>query len=49
MFLMFTIATAQRMIWGQFQDQRPTRLVEVISEHCRLAISNEETILQTQQ
>jgi len=41
-------ATAQRVVWGQFQEHRPARLVEAISERCRLAVSNEETISQTQ-
>lgn len=42
------VATAQRIIWGQFQEHRPTRLVAAISERCRLAVSDdEETILQT--
>jgi hypothetical protein len=42
------VATAQRVIWGQFQEHRPARLVEAISERCRLAVSDEETISQTQ-
>ena len=42
------VATAQRVVWGQFQEHRPARLVEAISERCRLAVSNEETISQTQ-
>jgi hypothetical protein len=41
------VATAQRIIWGQFQEHRPARLVEAISERCRLAVSDEETISQT--
>jgi hypothetical protein len=41
------VATAQRMIWTQFQEQRPERLVAAISERCRLAVSDEETISQT--
>lgn len=40
-------ATAQRVIWGQFQEHRPERLVAAISERCRLAVSDEETISQT--
>jgi hypothetical protein len=43
------VATAQRVIWGQFQEHRPARLVEAISERCRLAVSDEETISQTQE
>ena len=42
------VATAQRIIWGQFQEHRPSRLVEAISERCRLAVADEETISQTQ-
>ena len=42
------VATAQKIIWGQFQEHRPARLVDAISERCRLAVSNEETISQTQ-
>jgi hypothetical protein len=41
------VATAQRVIWGQFQEQRPERLVKAISERCRLAVADEETISQT--
>jgi len=41
------VATAQRVIWGQFQEHRPARLVAAISERCRLAVSDEETISQT--
>jgi hypothetical protein len=42
------VATAQRVIWGQFHEHRPARLVAAISERCRLAVSDEETISQTQ-
>jgi hypothetical protein len=42
------VATAQRMIWGQFQEHRPERLVEAISERCRMAVSGEEEITQRQ-
>jgi hypothetical protein len=42
------VATAQKIIWGQFQEHRPARLVDAISERCRLAVSNEEMISQTQ-
>ncbi|HXI72026.1 MAG TPA: hypothetical protein VNN22_16845 [Verrucomicrobiae bacterium] len=42
------VATAQRIIWGQFHEHRPARLVEAISECCRLAVTDEETISQTQ-
>jgi hypothetical protein len=37
------------VIWEQFPDHRPGRLVAAISERCRLAIANEETISQTRQ
>jgi hypothetical protein len=42
------VATAQRVIWGQFHEHRPARLVAAISERCRLAVSDEETISETQ-
>jgi hypothetical protein len=42
------VATAQRVIWGQFQKHRPERLVEAISERCRMAVSGEEEITQRQ-
>jgi hypothetical protein len=42
------VATAQKVIWGQFQEHHPEQLVEAISERCRLAVSNEETISQAQ-
>jgi hypothetical protein len=35
------VATAQKIIWGQFQEHRPARLVEAISERCRLAVSDD--------
>ena len=43
------VATAQRVVWGQFQghEHRPARLVEAISERCRLAVSDEKMISQT--
>jgi len=41
------VATAQRVVWGQFQEHRPARLVEAISERCRLAVADKETISQT--
>lgn len=42
------VATAQRVIWTQFHEHRPARLVEAISERCRLAVADEETISQKQ-
>lgn len=41
------VATAQKVIWEQFPDHRPAQLVAAISERCRLAVTNEETISQT--
>ena len=41
------VATAQKVIWEQFPDHRPAILVAAISERCRLAVTNEETISQT--
>jgi len=41
------VATAQKVIWEQFPDHRPGHLVAAISERCRLAVTNEETISQT--
>jgi hypothetical protein len=38
------VATAQKVVWKQFADHRPGRIVEAISERCRLAVANEETI-----
>jgi hypothetical protein len=42
------VATAQKVIWGQFQEHHPERLVEAISERCRLAVSDGETNSQKQ-
>jgi len=42
------VATAQKVIWEQFPDHRPARLVAAISERCRQAVTNEEKISQTQ-
>jgi hypothetical protein len=42
------VATAQRIVWGQYQEQRPERLMAAISERCRLAVADKETIAQTQ-
>jgi hypothetical protein len=43
------VATAQNVIWKQFSDCYPARVVEAISERCRLAVTNEETIAETRQ
>ncbi|HZI33306.1 MAG TPA: hypothetical protein VFF11_13275 [Candidatus Binatia bacterium] len=42
------VATAQKVVWGQYREQRPERLMAAISERCRSAVSNEETISQSQ-
>jgi hypothetical protein len=42
------VATAQKVIWEQFPDHRPARIIAAISERCRQAVTNEETISQTQ-
>jgi hypothetical protein len=42
------VATAQRVVWSQFQEQRPGRVIDAISERCRLAVSDEETNSQRQ-
>jgi hypothetical protein len=41
------VATAQGIIWGQFQEHRPAYLMEAISEHCQLAVADKETISQS--
>jgi hypothetical protein len=41
------VATAQKIIWEQFPENRPGRVIEAISERCRLAVANEETITQS--
>ena len=41
-------AKAQKIVWEQFPDHRPGHIVAAISERCRLAIVNEETISQSQ-
>jgi hypothetical protein len=40
------VATAQKVVWEQFADHRPGHIVEAISERCRLAVANEETIAE---
>jgi hypothetical protein len=42
------VATAQKIVWNQYQEHRPERLMAAISERCRSAVSDEETISQTQ-
>ncbi len=41
-------AKAQKIVWEQFPDHRPGHIVTAISERCRQAIANEETISQSQ-
>ena len=41
------VATAQRVVWGQFQEHRPARVMEAISERCRLVVADEENIKQS--
>jgi len=38
------VAKAQKIAWEEFPDDRPGRIVAAISERCRLAVANEETI-----
>ena len=40
------VATAQRIIWEQFHEHRPARLMAAISERCGLAVADEETMTQ---
>ena len=39
-------AKAQRIVWEQFPDERPGHIVAAISERCRQAVSNQETVLE---
>ena len=41
-------AKAQKIIWEQFSDHRPGHIVAGISECCRQAVAEEETIKQSQ-
>jgi hypothetical protein len=41
------VATAQKVIWEQFPDHRPARVVAAISERCRQAVTHEEIISET--
>jgi len=41
-------AKAQKIVWEQFPDHRPGHIVAAISERCRQAVVNEETISQSQ-
>jgi hypothetical protein len=40
------VAKAQKVVWEQFPDDRPGRIVAAISERCRQAVANAETISQ---
>jgi hypothetical protein len=40
------VAKAQKIVWEQFPDHRPGHVVAAISERCRQAVANEETISQ---
>jgi len=42
------VAKAQKVAWEQFPDDRPGHVVAAISERCRQAVTNEETISQHQ-
>src|SRR5207253_2408627 len=39
-------AKAQKVVWEQFPDDRPDRIVAAISERCRQAVANDVTISQ---
>jgi hypothetical protein len=41
-------AKAQKVVWEQFPDYRPSQVVAAISERCRQAVSNDETISQSE-
>ena len=41
-------AKAQKVVWEQFPDYRPSYVIAAISERCRQAVSNDETISQSQ-
>ncbi len=47
LILMLVVKNPFKFIWEQFPDHRPARVVAAISERCRLAVSNEETISET--
>jgi len=42
------VAKAQKIVWEQYPDHRPGRVVAAISERCHQAIANAETISQAQ-
>jgi hypothetical protein len=41
-------AKAQKIIWEQFPDHRPGRVIAAISERCATAVTEQETISETQ-
>lgn len=41
-------AKAQKVVWEQFPDCRPSYVIAAISERCRQAVSNDETISQSE-
>ena len=42
------VAKAQKVVWEQYPDDRPGQIVAAISERCRQAAANEETISLSQ-
>lgn len=42
------VAKAQKVVWEQFPDHRPGHVVAAISERCRQAVGNDETISENQ-
>ena len=38
------VAKAQKIVWEQYPDERPGHIVAAISERCRQAVSNQETV-----
>ena len=41
-------AKAQKVVWEQFPDYRPSQVIAAISERCRQAVSNDQKIFQSQ-
>jgi hypothetical protein len=39
-------AKAQKIVWGQFYEQKPDEIMAAISERCHQAAANQETISQ---
>ena len=40
------VMTNNKVVWEQFPDEKPGRIVAAISERWRQAVANEETISQ---